>query len=236
MGTRSIGTPCTSAVHRLSTTLSRALLVRVCVWAAMTVVGRNCAHSIGSAPLVLVITVVVDTAAIGTKASNTVYRLTAALSDTGDLAIVKWTFLTIQVSLGGHLVRSAALVLVGLGTVFAAAIDSPLAFAIHWLAATTLRALLQVISVCASITIVHGHLAHTVDAAALVLVATSLIVANIIFTPGSDTVHWLSATLVCALLVSTVIFTAETIVSLLNHNLKFPTPPITVVINVMVAE
>ena len=111
MGTRSVGTPCTSAVHRLTAALSRALLVRVCICTAMTVVGRHCAHSIGSAPLVLVVTVVVDTAAIGTKASNTVHRLTATLGDTGNLAIIKWTFLTIQVSLGGHLVCSAALVL-----------------------------------------------------------------------------------------------------------------------------
>ena len=193
MGTRSVGTPCTSAVHRLSTTLSRALLVRVCVWAAMTVVGRNCAHSIGSAPLVLVITVVMEARAIGTPTSNTVHRLTAALSDTGDLAIIKWTFLTIQVSLGGHLVCSAALILMA-WSILAAAIDSPLAYAIHWLAATTLRALLQVISVWASITIVHGHLAHTVDAAALVLVVLLLVVASIIVAPGANTVSRLSTT------------------------------------------
>ena len=108
---RIIGTPCTKAVHRLSTTLRRALLVCVCVRASKTVVGRNCTHGIGSATSVLVVVVVVEARAIGTPTSNTVHRLTAALSDTGDLAIIKWTFLTIQVSLGGHLVRSAALIL-----------------------------------------------------------------------------------------------------------------------------
>ena len=86
-------------------------------------------------------------------------------------------------------------------SILAAAIDGPLAFAIHWLAATTLRALLQVISVWASITIVHGHLAHTVDAAALVLVVLLLVVASIIVAPGANTVSRLSTALRRALLV-----------------------------------
>ena len=77
----------------------------------MTVVGRNCAHSIGSAPLVLVVAVVVEARAIGTPTSNTIHRLTAALSDTGDLAIIKWTNLSTKFGLGGYLVRSAALIL-----------------------------------------------------------------------------------------------------------------------------
>ena len=83
----------------------------------------------------------------------------------------------------------------------ATVIHSPLAFAVNWLTATALGAVLEVVSVWASIAIVHGNLAHTVEAAALILVILFIIMAGIIVAPRSNTVHRLSTASGSALLV-----------------------------------
>ena len=74
----------------------------------------------------------------------------------------------------------------------------------------------------ASITIVHGHLAHTVDAAMLVRVIVLLIEASIIVAPGANTVHWLSTSIVGALLESVGIWTGITIVGSSHCNVVQP--------------
>jgi len=104
----------------------------------------------------------------------------------------------------------------------AAAVYSPLALAVHGLAATTLGALLQVVLVWASITIVHGNLAHTVHAAALILVVIVVIRASIVVAPRANAVNRLRTTIVGALLEGIGVWASVAIVSRWYRHLVQP--------------
>ena len=93
-----------------------------------------------------------------------------------------------------------------------AAIRTPYAFAVHRLGTATLGASLKIVSVWASIAIESGNLAHTVDAAALILVICFLIMAGIIVAPSSNTVHRLSTLFVGTVLKLIGVLTSVSVV------------------------
>ena len=82
MGTRFIGTPCTSAVHRLTATLGRALSKLVVIWASKTIVGCKSAGDICPAPFVAVILVIIEALCKVFPSTNTIDRLTTAICHT----------------------------------------------------------------------------------------------------------------------------------------------------------
>ena len=122
ISTRSIGLPFSQAIHWLGTAISGALLESIGIWAAKAIVGSTSADTIDSASSVLVILGVMEASSIGSPGSNTVNRLTATRLDALDLLVLNWASLTVQVSLGGDLVGSAALILVASSNMLAAAI------------------------------------------------------------------------------------------------------------------
>ena len=122
MNASTILTPSTQAIHWLGTALSGALLESIGVWAAKAIVGSISADTIDSASSVLVILGVMEASRIRSPGSNTVHWLVATRLDALDLLVLNWASLTVQVSLGGDLVGSAALVLVASSNMLAAAI------------------------------------------------------------------------------------------------------------------
>ena len=133
--------PLTKAVHWLCTAICGALMIGIGVWASKAIVGRVGDSGIGPAPLVLVIIGVMRASAVGTPVTSTVHGLGALLSGAIHLACGVGALLSIQVSLDGHLIRSAALILVARYHMHATTKDRPFALAVHGLAATTLGAL-----------------------------------------------------------------------------------------------
>ena len=123
------------------------------------------------APPVLVIICTVLASAVGTPGSSAVNRLRASGLGALDLLVLEWALLSVQVSLNGNLVGPAALVLVSIGNVVAASVQAPLSNTIDRLSATTLGAVLELVSMWASVTVVGSRLANNVLTAALVLMA-----------------------------------------------------------------
>ena len=214
-----VGVPRANTVHWLRAASGSALLVSIGVWTAVTVVSRVSADGVGPAPPVLVVSAVMEARAVSSPVANTVNGLRATLLDALHMVVLMWALLSIQVSLGSNLKRSAPLILVARCNMRAAAVNSPLSLAINRLTATTLGALLQLVLVWASKAIVQGNLAHTVHTAALILVVLVVIGASIVGTPRSNTVHRLSTTIVGALLEVVGVWASMSIVGSNNRDL-----------------
>ena len=191
MGASTILFPLAKTINRLGAALGGALLVRVLVWASITIVGSVGGDLVGSAPLVNVILGVMEASAIHAPVSNTINRLRATLSDTLHLAILVWALLSTQVRLCGDLIGSAPLVVVSTSNMAASAIQAPLALTIHRLTATRLGAVLQLVLVWASIAIVQSRLAHFIQTAALILMVSLTVSTSIILTPSTDAIDGL---------------------------------------------
>ena len=193
--------PSSQAIHRLGTALSGALLVGVDIRASIAIVGSIDADGISSAPPVLVVSSVMFASTIRAPVSNAVNRLAATVGGALDLRVLKWTLLAVQVSLCCHLVSFATLVLVAICNMLAASIRRPLTLTVNRLAATALGAVLELIVMWASKTVVSSSLAHTVDTATLILMIGLLVVTSVVGTPSANTVNRLGAALCGALLV-----------------------------------
>ena len=228
--------PHSKAIHWLGAALSGALLVRIGVWASKTIVISNSANGIVSASPVLVVLFIVVAGAILAPVSHAVHRLSATQTLTFHKSIFMWALLTTQISLDIDLEGSASLVLVTILNMVTASIGTPLTLAVDRLAASTLGALLQHIHVWACITIVHSTLQNTVNTAALVLMLVVLIVASIILTPGSNTVHRLRALVHGALLVLVSVRAGVSIVSCKDANLVQSAPLVLVCIHIIVTR
>ena len=150
----SISLPLTQAVHWLGTALGGALLVSFGIWASISVVGDTGADGVGSAALVLVVIAVMEASTIGAPVSCTVDWLTATVGSALNLVVLNWALLSTQVSLSGDLVGSATLILMTASIMVTAAIGAPFTFTINRLAAAALGAMVQIMSVWTSITIV----------------------------------------------------------------------------------
>ena len=211
--------PISNTVHRLGTAFSGALLIGIGIGTAIAIVSSIGADGIGSAAPVLVVIAVMEARAIGTPVSNTVHRLAAAVCRAINLVVCMRTFLTIEIVLCGDLVGSAALVLVTISNMIAAGKESPLTNTVHRLTATILRALLKLILMRTSKSIVQGNLANIIESATLVLVTVSKVVALIINAPSSNTIHRLGTLLSGALLKVVGIWASISTVGRCNRDL-----------------
>ena len=130
---RSISSPSTGTVHRLSTSRGRALLVVVAVWATVPVVSSALGVLVGPAPPVggagLVAT------PIRTPATHAVHRLRATRCSARVVVVAVWATSTVVSGVGRVRVLPAPLVLVPRADVVAAPIGAPVAHAVHRLRA-----------------------------------------------------------------------------------------------------
>ena len=228
--------PFAKAVDWLRAASGSALLVSIGIWTAVTVVSRVSADGVGPAPPVLVVVVIMEARAVSSPVANTVNRLRALICSAIHLSVLMWALLSIQVSLGSNLKRSAPLILVARCNMRAAAVNSPLSLAINRLTATTLGALLQLVLVWASKAIVQGNLAHTVHTAALILVVLINVLTRIVGTPRSNTVHRLSTTIVGALLEVVGVWASMSVTICMKGDLVDPAFPVAVRILIMATE
>ena len=88
----------------------------------------------------------------------------------------------------------------------------------------------------ASVATVQSRLAHLVDAATLILVTFTYVMTSIILVPSSNTVHWLSTTIVGALLKLIRVRTSISVVGILQDDLILSALFVTVVVCNIVAE
>ena len=116
-------------------------------------------------------------------------------------------------SIRGHLVVLAPLVLVVTVVVIARSIPTPRSSTVHRLRATRGRALLVVVAVWASVSVVSGALGVLVVPAPVVLVVRTLVVARPVSSPGTHAIHRLGAPRGGALPVVIAVGAARAIVS-----------------------
>ena len=152
MEARAVRTPSTSTVHRLRATRGGALLVVVAIWAANTVMSGIGAHLVVPAPLVLVVTSVMVTGAIGTPSSNTVHWLRATRSRTGLVVVGVWATIAIVGSALAVLVVPASLV--AATALEARSVRSPRSHTVHRLGATACGTRVLTVTMRAAVTIV----------------------------------------------------------------------------------
>ena len=219
IGARAVLIPSTNTVNWLVAQINAALNVAVGVWASIAIVNSPLLYLVRTALLIFVHLIIVNANPIVAPLPNTINWLVASLCDTLNLFCLVWALLAIQVSLGGDLVGPAALVLVTCRDVIAAAIHSPLALTINRLTATALGAMLQVVLVWTRITVVLGLLAHSIEAATLVLVISIVIGASRVLIPSTNTVNRLGTSIVCALLKLVGIWASISVVGGLDRDL-----------------
>ena len=76
--------------------------------------------------------------------------------------------------------------------VVASIISSPSSNTVHWLSTASVSALLKLVVVWASMTVVGGSYRHLVQSAFLVLVGMCVVGTRVVCFPRSHTIHWLS--------------------------------------------
>ena len=121
---RSVSSPRTNTIHRLSTTRGGALLVVVAVWAAGSAIGLICGDTVVPAPLVLVVRAIMVTRSVTTPSANTVQRLRASAGCALLVLVGVRAIVTVGCPALGNRVLSATLVLVAAGFV-ARSVSSP---------------------------------------------------------------------------------------------------------------
>ena len=121
---RSVSSPRTNTIHRLSTTRGGALLVVVAVWAAGSAIGLICGDTVVPAPLVLVVRAIMVTRSVTTPSANTVQRLRASAGCALLVFVGVRAIVTVGCPALGNRVLSATLVLVAAGFV-ARSVSSP---------------------------------------------------------------------------------------------------------------
>ena len=180
--------------------------------AHISIRGRLCGDLVGPASLILVTISDVLAATIQAPLTFAINWLTtAALCALGRL-ILKWASIsTVQGRLSDHII-SAALVLVICFIVVASVIHAPSTNTVHRLGTLLSGALLKVVGIWASISVVGGLDRDLVQSAALVLMNLLVMEASIILVPSSDTVDRLDAKLGAALNIGVSIWTGIAIV------------------------
>ena len=212
MVTVTIGTPVSITVHRLAATLTLALNKSILMWALFSIQVSLDVHHVRSAALVLVAISNMGAASIGAPLALAVHRLsTAALRALLELVII-WTSIPIVQSNLAHAIDTATLVLVICFIIVASVIHTPRSNTVHRLGTLLSGALLKLVGIWASISVVGGLDRDLVQSAALVLMNLLVMEASIILVPGSDTVHRLDAKLGAALNIGVSIWTGIAIV------------------------
>ena len=136
--------------------------------------------------------VIVVAGVISTPSSSTVHWLRATRGRALLIVVVIRASITTVSSVGAVHIVSAPPVLVVRSIVLASTVRTPSSSAVNRLRATRIRALLVIVGVWATVSIVSSALAVHVVPAALVLVIGSIMLTIVISTPSSSTVHWLS--------------------------------------------
>jgi len=108
------------------------------------------------------------------------------------LLIHMWASITIVLSNLTDFVQSASLILMISFLVVACIISSPSSNTVHWLSTASVSALLKLVVVWASMTVVGGSYRHLVQSAFLVLVGILVMETRVVCFPRSHTIHWLS--------------------------------------------
>ena len=141
----------------------------------------------------------VSTLTVRAPRPNTIDRLSAATGGALLKGIGIRASITIMGSIQANLEVPASPVLVVLGNMLTGSISTPRANTVNWLRATAGCALLVCVLVWTSIAIVSNTGGDLVGSASPVNVISSIMEAVAIHTPVSNTIHWLRATLNCAL-------------------------------------
>ena len=128
-----------------------------------------------------------------------VHRLATASSHALSLIMDIWASIAIVQGDLSHTVHSAALVRVIIIVVMTRLIISPRSNTVRWLSALLSGALLKLVSVWASVSIVGRSNRDLVKSAPLVRVCFAIMTTRAIGVPSSDTINWLRATSQCAL-------------------------------------
>ena len=233
VGTGVIRSPSSQAVHRLGTALRRALLEGMHIRAAKSIVSHAGRDLVDLAVLVLMGICVISTRIIRAPSTNAVHGLAAFASRALNLAILIGASSATEISLRGDLVGAAALISVAILDMVAAGVWSPLALAIHRLAAARLGAVLEIVLVRASEAIVQGSLRHLIQAAALIFVRSLIVGALAVGFPSANTVHGLGTLLHSAFLVLIGVRASMAIVLCDSGHLVQPASPVPVIILVI---
>ena len=156
MEARAIGTPVSNTVHRLATAVCRAINLVVCMRTFLTIEIVLCGDLESSASFVLVLfLVIVIAAAIQAPLTNTVHRLTATtLCALLETISMRTSIATAQGRLSNN-VHTATLVLVISFFVVASVIHAPSTNTVHRLGTLLSGALLKLVGIWASISVVR---------------------------------------------------------------------------------
>ena len=200
MEASAICTPVSNTINRLGATLSDTLSLAILVWALLSTQIRLGGDFVGSASLVLVSTSNMAAGAIGAPLALAIHWLTATRLGTVTKIVGMWAGVPIELGTLNHFVEAAVLILVILFVIVASTIRIPRANTVHWLRAPRRGALVEVVCVWASVTIVSSTSCNLVHPAPLVLMII-IMLAWAVRSKLSKTIHRLGAPTVGALLV-----------------------------------
>ena len=195
-----VGSPCSSTINRLGTSLLGALNLLVLKWTLLAVQVSLGGNLVGSALLILVTSSNVLAARVRIPSTLAINRLTASRLGAVGATILIWTSKAIVGRSLADAVHAATLVLVVLLVIVARVVDTPRSNTVNRLSALLSGALLKLISVWTAISIVGRSNRNLVGSASLVLASVLVMSAGRVHIPSSDTVHWLRALVSFALL------------------------------------
>ena len=139
-------------------------------------------------------------AAVNTPLSLAINGLTATTLGALLQLVLVWASKAIVQGNLAHTVHTAALILVVLVVIGASIVGTPRSNTVHRLSTTIVGALLEVVGVWASMSVVGSNHRDLVQSALLVLVRVLVMLARIVLIPSANTVHRLGATILGALL------------------------------------
>ena len=210
MEASTVGTPVSNAVHRLAAALSNAIHRAVLVRTFFSVQVWNSVDLVGSAALVLVAINNMGAASIGAPLALAVDRLSATtLRALLELVFMRTSITTVQSRLR-DLISTASLIMMMKLIVRAYSIVFPSSNTVHRLGTFISSALLKLVGIWASVSVVGRCDRDLVQSAALVLVSFVIMEASIILVPSSNAVHRLGTTSHCALKIAVSIWAGIT--------------------------
>ena len=154
METCGVVTPLSNTVNRLGATFSGALDLLVLKWTLLAIQNRFGRDLVGSALLVLVLSLNVLASIISSPRTFTINRLSASNIRALGQTVLVWAVITIVESNLAHTVSTAALICMIFCCIFAVRVISPSSNTVNRLGAALCSALLQFILVWARVTIV----------------------------------------------------------------------------------
>ena len=197
----SVRSPVSNTVNRLRATFSGALDLLVLKWTLLAIQDRFGRDLVGSALLILVLSLNMLASIISSPRTFTINRLSASNIRALRQTVLVWAVITIVKSnlALNHTVSTAALICMIFCCIFAVRVISPSSNTVNRLGAALSGALLQFILVWTRITIMGRSNRDLVESAPFVDVCFLVMEALSILIPSSNTVHGLDAKLSAAL-------------------------------------